>query len=63
LRWVHSNYKTEDYIKKYGEFRPKFIKQKGINIEGKTEHEIMDSLKYYKVWDCGVAKFEWKKEE
>jgi hypothetical protein len=44
-------------------FRKSKLKQKGINIEGKTEHEIMDSLKYYKVWDCGVAKFEWKKEE
>lgn len=27
----------------------------------KTEHEIMQSLKYYRIYDCGNIKFEYKK--
>ena len=27
----------------------------------KTEHEIMQSLKYYRIYDCGNIKFEYKR--
>ena len=41
-------------------FRKNKLKELGINVNGKTEFEIMDSLKYSRVWDCGVARFEFK---
>lgn len=40
-------------------FRKTKLKQMGIDITNKTEDEIMKSLNYTKVWDCGVSKFEW----
>jgi hypothetical protein len=40
LRWSHNNMKNEDYIKQFGEFRPKFIKQEDIKQESTTKCEI-----------------------
>jgi hypothetical protein len=28
-----------------------------------TETEMTTQLGLYKIWDCGLYKFEWKKEE
>ena len=28
-----------------------------------TETEMTTQLGFYKIWDCGLYKFEWKKEE
>lgn len=40
LRWSHNSMKNEDYIKQFGEFRPKFIKQEDIKQESTTKCEI-----------------------
>lgn len=38
------------------------IKKKGINIEGKTEAQIMAELPYHKIFDSGTKIWVWKKE-
>ena len=38
-------------------FRKQKLKELGCDIS-KTEWEIMEELKYYKVWDCGVSRYE-----
>ena len=37
------------------------LKRKGINIEGKTEGELMSELPYLKVYDSGHIRWEWTK--
>lgn len=50
---------TKDFIRRIHRFN--FSKQNlikmGINVENKTEFEIMDTLGYYRIWDCGVTKY------
>lgn len=46
------------------ESRMKYQKHKLVAMGAdptKTEHEIMQSLKYYRIYDCGNIKFEYKK--
>lgn len=38
-------------------FSKQNLKKKGLYVEGKTEFEIMDSLGYARIWDCGTTKF------
>ena len=39
-------------------FNKQKLKKLGFDIDNQTEHEIMNSIKYYKVWDCGVSRYE-----
>lgn len=51
------------YTKKFDEryhrynFRKQKLKDLGCDIS-KTEWEIMEELGYYKIWDCGVSRYE-----
>ena len=41
-----------------------FTKQKLVKLghdSNKTEVEIMHELGYYRIWDCGHLKYEWKR--
>lgn len=53
------------YIRQYErESRMKYQKHKLVAMgadPNKTEHEIMQSLKYYRIYDCGNIKFEYKR--
>jgi hypothetical protein len=53
--WYTKDFKTR--IHRYN-FRKQKLKQMGVDIEGKTEDQITKSLGYYKVWDCGVTRYE-----
>lgn len=55
-------YYTKDYITRFHRFnfRKQKLKEMGVNIEGRTENKIMNDLGYVRIWDCGVAKFEYK---
>ena len=35
------------------------LRKMGYDIT-KTEKQIMEELNYFKIWDCGVSRFEWK---
>jgi hypothetical protein len=34
------------------------LKKMGMDTENNTEFKIMDELGYYKIWDCGVSRYE-----
>jgi len=49
LRWKHPDMKTDDYVKQYGEFRPKNLKQAKAAEESGIKCEICDkSVKSYR---------------
>lgn len=52
-------YYTKDYLTRYHRFNftKLHLKKLGININGKTEKQIMEELKYTRIWDCGVTKY------
>ena len=52
--WYTKNYKTREHRFNY---RKNILVSKGYDVN-KTEFEIMDSLGYGKIWDCGSFKFE-----
>jgi hypothetical protein len=50
---------TKDYLKRlhrynFNKFR---LKNMGADVENKTEFQIMETLGYTKVWDCGTTKY------
>jgi hypothetical protein len=38
--------------------KAKIAKKFGVDIEGKTEHQLMTELNYQRVWDCGKIKWQ-----
>jgi predicted transcriptional regulator len=52
--WYMRNYKTREYRYNY---RKDILVSKGYDIN-KTEFQIMDSLGFQRIWDCGSFKFE-----
>ncbi len=53
--WYTKNF--TERIHRYN-FNKNKLKKMGFEINKNTEHEIMNMLKYYKVWDCGVSRYE-----
>lgn len=53
-------YYTKDFKERLHRFnfRKHNLKKMGMNISGKTEKQIMEELKYSKIWDCGVTRWE-----
>ena len=51
---------TKDYLTRHHRFlfSKQNLQKKGININNKTEREVMEELGYTRVWDCGVTKYE-----
>lgn len=44
-------------------FRKSNIKKKfDVNIEGKTERQLMEELNIPRIWDCGKARYVWRKK-
>lgn len=39
----------------------KIQKKMNIEVRGRTERELMLSMGYYRVWDCGKVKYVWKR--
>lgn len=53
--WYTKNF--TDRYHRYN-FRKQRLKELGFDIENRTEKDIMEELKYYKVWDCGTSRYE-----
>ena len=53
--WYTKNFKQRYHRFNFSKNRLKLMG----HMEG-TESQIMSSLKYEKIWDCGVSRFEWK---
>lgn len=60
--YYNPNVDTVKRFHKFG-FRKKILNKKYRLSFDLTETEMTKSLGYYKVWDCGLFKFVWKKEE
>lgn len=50
---------TKDFLKKQHRFyfSKQNLKKRGIDIKNKTEKNIMESLGYTRIWDCGTTKY------
>jgi hypothetical protein len=50
---------TKDYLSRLHRynFNKQRLKKLGADTENKTEYEIMKSMGYTKVWDCGTTKY------
>lgn len=53
--WYTKNF--TERIHRYN-FNKSKLKELGFDVENLTEHNIMNSIKYYKVWDAGVSRYE-----
>ena len=58
--WVHSKKNTK--LTRYQTQKHKLVEQ-GFGTIEQTEDEIMKSLGFLKIYDCGNFKFEWKRGE
>lgn len=54
--WV--KYTTNDVLSRYQTQKHKLV-EKGLGTDEQTEDEIMSSLGYLKIYNCGNYKFEW----
>lgn len=54
-----SYFYTKDFLTRIHRFNFNKInlKKLGIDIENRTESQIMEELKYTKIWDCGTTKY------
>ena len=50
-----------DYLHKFGFRKQKLHKKYGFPLT-MTEAQMTGQLGYYKIWDCGLLKYAWKKE-
>lgn len=57
-RWV--NIVTNESLTRYQTMKHSLI-EKGLGKENQTEDEIMHSLNYYKIYDCGNLKCVWER--
>jgi hypothetical protein len=60
------SYSCTDYITRRHKFnfRKSILERKfGLDIEGKTETDLLKELKLDRIWDCGKLKFELKFEK
>lgn len=66
FKYIHDSQPGYYYTKNYTErlhrfnFRKNRLKFMGVKDLTKTEEEITKELGYYRVWDCGVSKYELK---
>ena len=44
-------------------FRKKTLAKKGFETNGKTENTIAKEMGYEKIWDCGLLRYKWKRED
>lgn len=59
-RYYSSKVAPYDRIHKFN-FRKEILSKKyGLSLE-MTEKEMVEKLNYYKVWDCGLLKYVWRK--
>jgi hypothetical protein len=58
--WVSHHGNT---VKKRYQTQKADLVKNGLGTEDQTEDEIMESLGYYKIYDCGNIKLEWVKED
>lgn len=58
--WINTY--THDIKPRYKTMKHKLLEQ-GLGTPSMTENEIMESLGYIKLYDCGNLRFEWLKEE
>ena len=52
----------KDRIHKFN-FRKRNLAVKGMDIKGKTETKIATDAGYEKIWDCGLLRYKWKRED
>lgn len=56
-KYVNSSHPTER-IHKFN-FRKNILSKRYNTDKSKTENELTQELGYYKIWDCGMAKYVW----
>jgi hypothetical protein len=56
-RYVSASHPTER-IHKFN-FRKKILMKRFNSDYNKTESELTNELGYYKIWDCGLLRYEW----
>ena len=50
---------TKDYLHRHHRFNFSKNRLKAMGFNEGTESQIMKNLKYERIWDCGVSRFEW----